>query len=148
MSFVKQAVEAVTNRESAAPRTILGFLLGMYTVLLTGAVGTVVALASADSSGAIPYVLGFVAAITVALGVAILVITWKDPTRLMLGQITGREYAAIRRELTYGDDISGERKATVIEGPAGPAKVTSDTRALEIEAGPDADDREDTNGDR
>jgi len=92
---VKQAVEAVTNRESAAPRTILGFLLGMYTVLLTGAVGSVIALASTDSSGAIPYVLGFIGVLTVALIIAILAITWKDPTRLMLGQITGREYAAI-----------------------------------------------------
>ena len=146
MSLVKQAVQAVASRESAAPRTILAFLLGMYTVLLTCAVGTVVALASTDSSGAIPYVLGFVALITVALSIAILVITWKDPTRLMLGQITGREYAAIRRELTYGDDLSGERRATIIEGPSGTTEVTGDRGALELEGGPEADERGDTDG--
>jgi hypothetical protein len=34
MPLVKQAIEAVSQRQSAAPRTILGFLLAMYTSLL------------------------------------------------------------------------------------------------------------------
>jgi hypothetical protein len=62
-----------------------------------------------DSTDPVPWILGFDALITVALGAAILVITWKDPSRLMLGQLTGREYESIRR-LHMGDDQIGERK--------------------------------------
>jgi hypothetical protein len=87
----------------------------MYSVLTASCVAAAIALVSTGSSGLIPFVLGFGAIVTVALGGAILVITWKDPSRLMLGQITGHEYAAIRRELTFGDDVSGERKTTVVE---------------------------------
>lgn len=122
VSLIRQAVEAVTSRESTAPRTILGFLLAMYAVLLAGSVAVVIALVSTGSSSLIPYVLAFIGLMTVVLGAAVLVITWKDPTRLMLGQITGREYAAIRRELTFGDSESGERKTTFIEG-AGQAEL-------------------------
>ena len=115
MSLIRQAVEAVASRESAAPRTILGFLLAIYVALVAGSVVVVVALVSTGSSGLIPWVLGFIATVTLILGAAVLVITWKDPTRLMLGQITGREYAAIRRELTFGDSESGEQRTTLLE---------------------------------
>jgi hypothetical protein len=135
VSLVRQAVEAVTSRESSAPRTILGFLLAMYTVLLTGSAGVVIALVSTGSSGLIPWVLAFAATITIALSVAVLTITWKDPTRLMLGQITGREYAAIRRELTFGDDVSGEHRTQLTE----PRGLAQDLRSDVIELGP-ADD--------
>jgi hypothetical protein len=44
---------------------------------------------------------------------AVLLIGWKDPSKLMLGQITGRDYALIQR-LTLGDSNAGERVQDVI----------------------------------
>jgi hypothetical protein len=108
----------------------------MYTVLLTGSAAVIVALVSTGSSSLIPWVLIFAAAITIALGVAIITITWKDPSRLMLGQITGREYAAIRRELTFGDDVSGEHRTSLVE-PQGPLDAL---RAEVIELSPGGDE--------
>jgi hypothetical protein len=66
-----------------------------------------------SSDGPIPFILLFDALITVALGAAILVITWKDPSRLMLGPVTGREYESIRR-LHLGDNRVGEHRQPVV----------------------------------
>lgn len=53
----------------------------------------------------------------------------------MLGQITGREYAAIRRELTFGDDVSGEQRTQLVE----PHGVVGDIHTDVIELGPGDD---------
>jgi hypothetical protein len=113
MPFLNQAIEAVRARESSSPRTILGVLLAIYGVLISGSVVVVIAMVGSDSDGPIPWILLFDALITMALGAAILVITWKDPSRLMLGQLTGREYESIRR-LHVGDDKAGEHQKPVV----------------------------------
>jgi hypothetical protein len=106
-------MESISKKESSTPRTILGFLLGMYGVLVAASVTTILGLAASDSSGAIPYVLAFIALITIALGVSVIAIAWKDPSRLMLGQVTASEYANIR-QLHLGDDKRGERAVSVV----------------------------------
>lgn len=111
--MIQQAIESVSRRESSAPRTILGFLLGMYAALIAASAAVLVALAASDSAHFIPFVLGFDALVTLGLGVAIIVIAWKDPSRLMLGQITAREYANIRR-LHLGDDKWGDHPMAVV----------------------------------
>ncbi len=75
-----------------------------------------IGLATTKESGLVIYVLGFIAVITVVLGASVLVITWKDPSRLMLGEVTGREFTAIQT-LRMGDNVSGERAERII-GPS------------------------------
>jgi hypothetical protein len=125
--LIRQAIESVSQRQSTAPRTILGFLLGMYGTLVAASAAMVIGLVASDSAGYIPWVLGFGAAITVALGAAVIIIAWKDPSRLMLGPITANEYTNIRR-LHLGDDQQGEHSARVIG-----ATLVDDERAVSEE---------------
>jgi hypothetical protein len=129
-------IESIRGRESSAPRTILGFLIGMYGVLVSGSAAVILGLTTTESDDLIVYVLIFIAVVTLALGLAVLVITWKDPSRLMLGQITGREYAAIRH-LTLGDDVSGERVATILGADTVEGTVIEESSAEQI--GPETD---------
>ena len=111
--LIQQAIESISRRESSAPKTILGFLLGMYGVLIAASAAVILGLVASDSSELVVYVLGFGALVTVALGAAVIVIAWKDPSRLMLGQVSAREYANIRR-LHLGDDKQGDQPTRVI----------------------------------
>jgi hypothetical protein len=85
----------------------------MYGTLVAASAAIVIGLVASDSAGYIPWVLAFDAVITVALGAAVIIIAWKDPSRLMLGPITASEYTNIRR-LHLGDDQQGEHSARVI----------------------------------
>lgn len=114
--MIQRAVESIRNRESTTPRTILGFLLGMYGVFITASATVVLGMAASNYEGLIPWVLAFAAVFTVGLVVAVITIAWKDPSRLMLGQVTATEYAAIKR-LHLGDDRMGEREAVIAPDP-------------------------------
>jgi len=125
--LLPQVIESIRSRDS--PKTIVGFLVAMYGILVAGSGAAAVGLANTDKSGLVPYILVFIAVITVALGVAVLVITWKDPSRLMLGQVSGREYAAIRY-IAQGDDASGERLERLLgSGEPGAAVVEAPPEA-------------------
>lgn len=121
------------GRETAAPRSITGFLYLLYSTLMAGSVITVGLLIGTARSGLVGFVLLFAALITVALGVAVVTIAWKDGSRLMLGPVTAREYAAIRY-IKMGDDASGERVERLLSG--GPVEdlllETSTPTALEL----------------
>jgi hypothetical protein len=108
----------------------------MYAALIAASAAVIIALAASDSSNFIPFVLGFAALVTVALGVAIIVIAWKDPSRLMLGQINAREYANIRR-LHLGDDKWGEHPTPVVGSMLLGEKSVNDEESLmeELEPG-------------
>jgi hypothetical protein len=143
MLILPHAVESIRSRETAAPRSIVGFLLALYSVLMVGAVATVVGLVSSSQSGLVVYVLGFIGLITVALCVAVLVITWKDPSRLMLGEVSGREYAALRY-IKVGDDVSGERAERILSGSiidGGLAEEQPSEALLELESQVSTEDR-------
>jgi hypothetical protein len=120
-------VELVRARTSA-PRSIIGFLLTVYTSLTLGSVIVIGLLVSTDGSEYIGYVLGFDALITVGLLVAVIWITARDGSRLMLGPVNAREFAAIRYIKT-GDDASGERVERLLSGPT----VASDVDSTAVE---------------
>lgn len=89
----------------------------MYGVLIAASAVVVLGLVTTSSENWIPFVLAFDAFITIALIVAVIAIAWKDPTRLMLGEVSATEYEAIKR-LHLGDDLRGERRAQVIGASA------------------------------
>jgi hypothetical protein len=123
MPPIHQAIQSITSRTSSQPRTILSFLFAIYTAATTAAVAFVVALAGTGSSWLIGFIVAYVGITGVGLLIGVMRQAAKDPTGLQVGQLTGSEYASIRR-LTLGDSSSGERVEIVradegvIEGSA------------------------------
>ncbi len=90
----------------------------MYAVYATLMIGSVIAigvLADSSRSGLIVYVLAFMALISVGLLIAVPLINSKNPGNLLLGEVSAREYVALK----LGDDVSGE----TIERLLGPPTV-------------------------
>lgn len=130
LPLIPPIIESIKSRE--APKTIVGFLVAIYGILMTASAAVAIGLATSNKSELVIYILIFAALATVALGVAVVVITWKDPSRLMLGQVTGREYAAIRY-ITQGDDTSGERVERILGPPVIEAPDTATQPRAQIE---------------
>lgn len=127
MPMLPEVNELVRSRQSSQPRTILGFLFGMSTLIMSAAVVISVAFIESDSSAIAVSIIGVAALVVVTIIVAVIRQARSDPAGLMLGQITGSEYEAIRR-LTLGDSAEGERVETVttgfvIDGEATPAAL-------------------------
>lgn len=91
-----------------APKTILGFFAILLAILASGgvcAIGVIIK---------VPALLGFVAPILIFLAVVfvvtllgVFITAWKDPTILMLGQVSGEVYLEVHRQ-QLGDSSSGE----------------------------------------
>lgn len=86
----------------------MAFFATVIALMLAGAIGLVVASDHAGTQGAIPWILGFVGLVFLLIVGGIFAVMLRDPSKLMLGQITGEEYAQIRR-MTLGDSRSGEQ---------------------------------------
>ncbi len=141
MPAIPHLLESITRRQTSQPRTILGFLLGMFTVVVSGAVAVTIALGGTKSSWLIPIVLSFVAVVTVGLLIGVMKQAARDPASLMLGQITGDEYQSIRR-LTMGSSSTGEYletrpPASISSGT--PERVDDDSFVLEAAQAPHQD---------
>ncbi|MEE6273333.1 hypothetical protein V2J56_08230 [Georgenia sp. MJ206] len=111
-----QIVAAVGSKQTSNPKTVLAFYATVLGIVLAGTISAVGVLAWTDTATElIPWVLlvGWSTALAIVAGVYRL--NSKDPSRLMLGQITGTEYAAIH-STTLGDSTRGEREAIVGAG--------------------------------
>ena len=107
-------MRAVRGGERTSPKTVLGFLAIMVSILASATVFSVLFLSEKSKLYyLIPIVLMVFIVVFVLITGAVLLIGWKDPSKLMLGQITGRDYALIQR-LTLGDSNAGERVDNVI----------------------------------
>lgn len=108
--FLPPGIETIRGRQLAQPKTILSFILGVFTVVVTAGVAVAIALVG-DSLTLVAIILAFIALFAIGLVVTVMRQTARDPSALMLGEITGTEYEAIRR-LTLGDSSAGERVET------------------------------------
>jgi hypothetical protein len=99
---------------------------------MTGSVITVGLLVGSAESDLIPYIMGFMALLTVGLIIAVLVINGKNPGSLLLADVSAREYVAIRT-LKQGDSISGETLERILGPPPveGAAVERPSSRQLE-----------------
>ena len=137
---VRHLNEATRTGEYSRPRTALAFLSILVATIVGGAVGAVAILArEPDLRWGIPWVLGFAAFVAVATLITVLVLLIRDPTVLLLGQVTGREFLA-HRVLTMGDNITGEHIEHVVaplghEALASTALVPSGVEETEEEDG-------------
>ena len=111
---LQQFSKAFTARETSNPKTVLAFYAGVLVILGGTAIGAVAVLASTKLDlWLIPWCLLAAAIFFVGLVVVVVVINIKDPSKLMLTKVTGKEYAEIQR-YTIGDSLMGEQ--TVIAG--------------------------------
>lgn len=109
---------------------MLAFYATVLGLTLAATVGVVTALAwSRTATSAIPFVLCFGGlAFLLVLG-SVLYINLRDPSRLMLGRVTGSEYAEIQH-LRLGDSQSGEREVPVTFSGSAVAMVLHETTEL------------------
>ncbi len=121
MAIVPQMIHSIASRTSTQPRTILGFLFGIFLVLATTAIIVAVALVGTGSAWLIGLILLAVWLTGIGLLVGVMRQASKDPTGLQVGQLSGSEYESLRR-LTLGDSLAGEHVEglgggdTIIEG--------------------------------
>ena len=96
-----------------APKTVLGFFAIVLGIVVAGAS---VALGIFSRTPAlhnlITPILLFVAVLIVALLVGVFITAWKDPTVLMLGEISGEAFIE-NRKLTLGDSVFGETRENI-----------------------------------
>jgi hypothetical protein len=127
---LRQAAEALTSVTDRAPKTIVGFfavglgIVASTTVLVIAILARVPAL-----HRLIVPVLLFMGGVSLAALGAVLLTAWKDPTILMLGQVSGEVYLANRR-LTLGDSTGGE--ITTIATAARPRRRSSQPKTSEV----------------
>lgn len=94
--------------EFSTPKTVLGFYAGVMAIVELGVVGVITVLATNDSLRyLVPWTLLFAALVLVALIGIVVAMNIRDPSKLQLGQMTGREFIDYQR-LTLGDSVSGE----------------------------------------
>jgi len=111
---INEVTRAFMSRRTVNPRTTLAFYA---TIVITLVVGTVTAcgviLSSPELYYLVPWILvvGTVSSLATVGGVFYINIS--KPQNLMLGQITGDEYARIERVTPLGDSLRGERPVVV-----------------------------------
>ena len=107
--MVGQITNAFRSRQTINPKTVLGFYATVLGLLLTATVGAVGILAQTGTrTDLIPWLLTFGAVFLVLLILGVFVVTLIDPSKLMLTQVTGSEYAAIQHRAIIGDSTVGE----------------------------------------
>jgi hypothetical protein len=112
---------ASKGNEHSAPKTVLGFYAGLLALLEAGVIASLVVLASQDDLHyLIPWVAGFGGVVFVGIVGVVVAINVVDPTKLQLGQVTGREFIDYQ-QITRGDSIGGD----YIESPAAVPSRTS-----------------------
>lgn len=123
--MVNFVTRAVASRESSSPKTVLGFFVLVLTVMGAVTVPLIAVLASQeDLRYLIPIVLTVVAVIfLVVLGAILWIVIFGDPTRLMLGQVTGSEYREFQK-MVIGDSESG---VTLLLARGATPQVTAET---------------------
>jgi uncharacterized membrane protein len=123
---VHELTRAIRSGEYASPKTVLGFFGVMIGIAATALICIVWLLKDvARLAYLVPIVLAVFIAIFLFVLISVMIIALKDPSKLMLGQISGSDYAEIQR-MTLGDSSSGERVESVVVSRVVPAaSVTS-----------------------
>ena len=109
MAGIGETTRRIAGAQVRTPKTILGFFAIVLGILATGAALVIGALAGEPAlHKLIAPILLFVAALIVIVLVGVFVTAWKDPTILMLGEVSGEAFIENRR-LSLGDSIRGEQ---------------------------------------
>ncbi|HEU5142976.1 MAG TPA: hypothetical protein VFU04_07460 [Solirubrobacterales bacterium] len=128
-------LQGARKGEFTSPKTVLGFYAGVLVIVEAGVGGACLILATdKDLHYLIPWVLGFGGIALIGVMAVVIAMNFRDPTKLQLGRVTGREFLAYQR-VTKGDSIAGEyidkvpapAAALINPSPSGPAADVNDT---------------------
>lgn len=121
-----QVTQAVRRKQTLNPKTVLGFYATILGLLFAGVVGIVSVLAATDTSTfLIPWLLGFAGTFLLLLMLGVFIVSLRDPSRLLLTQVSGTEYVAIQTQTVLGDSLTGERVITLAVNSAQPGSADS-----------------------
>jgi hypothetical protein len=110
---VPQLSSAIAAKQTMNPKTVLAFYAGVLAIDIVGATTAIAVLAwSGKSIWLIPWILAVAVVIFIALVIAVFVLNIMAPAKLMLTQVTGREYMQIQQS-TLGDSLTGEHPVQV-----------------------------------
>jgi hypothetical protein len=127
--------------EYTTPKTVLGFYAGVLAILELGVIGALTILATdEDLHHLIPWTLAFAAVTLIGLIAIVVAINVKDPTKLQLGRVTGREFLDYQR-VTRGDSIGGEYVEELPPPGAAITEISPSARPA-IEPPPDSAEEE------
>lgn len=119
---MRQMSREVVSGAYTRPKTVLAFFGIVLAIAVAGAVGLVAVVGRYDLAETFIWVaLVFVAVIFIAILFEVFRHIRRDPTRLMLGEMSGREFAEYQR-MTMGDSLTGE----VVETTALDGRVLTD----------------------
>ena len=108
---------------------MLGFYAAVLVILEAGVVGSTAVLATESSLHyLIPWTLGFGALVLIGLIGVVVAMNVRDPTKLQLGRVSGREFLDYQR-VTRGDSIAGEYVEEIPE--AIPPALPGEARAVQ-----------------
>lgn len=111
---VARIMENIQAARTHNPKTVLAFLATVLGIAVAGSTGAGSAvLLSGKLLWLAPIAFGFAGALVVAVLVVVFIIIWKDPSKLLLTQLSGSEYLSIQREIVLGDSTSGEKRVSV-----------------------------------
>ena len=114
--MVTQVTNAVRGRQTINPRTVLGFFATVLGILLAGTSAVVGFLVTSKvQTELVPIILAFAGGTFLLLIIAVFVVTLVDPSKLMLTQVTGTEYAAIQQHTVIGDSVRGETAEVILD---------------------------------
>jgi hypothetical protein len=104
--------------EQSGPKTVLGFCGAVLGIAASLTLGLAIVLSTTDHLALVAVVLAGFFVVFIGIVAWVLLSMKKDPTRLVVGPMTGREYLEYQR-WTAGDDLVGERVETIISGAHG-----------------------------
>jgi hypothetical protein len=104
---------SIRATEQSGPKTVLGFFAAVLGIEAATTVALVVALTATDHAALAAIVLGAAFLIFVGIVGWVLVAMQRDPSRLVVGPMTGREFLDYQR-WTAGDSLVGEYEDTVV----------------------------------
>ena len=103
---------SIQNLTRQTPKTIVGFCSIMTGIGITGALGLVLVLAGTQTHlWMIPYLSGFILLLPILVLAVVLNLAARDPSKLMLGQVTGTEYAEIQRITMLNSEFPDQAEA-------------------------------------
>ncbi len=110
-----------------SPKTVLGFFALIVAILFLSGIGIIRILAAdANLHYLIIPILIFLATVILLVLIGVFITAWRDPTILMLGQVTGEVYLQYRR-LTLGDSNAGESVEDIKVARQLPAGTNTET---------------------
>ncbi|GIG40499.1 hypothetical protein [Cellulomonas phragmiteti] len=98
MSGVSEAVQGFHSKRTENPKTVLAFYATILGLALTADTALVGVLASTgESTWLIPWLILFAGTLSIGLLAAVFFVALRDPSKLMLGQVTGEQYVEIQK---------------------------------------------------